>query len=265
MSDKKRRIRNWEKFQHYQTGKRSEKAPDWIKLYPRLLNDYDYSKLEDRARIILIELFMLASEFGGTLPPLGVIAFRLRRHESEVSAVLDRLPHWIETEIDPDSNVLADGYQVASLDREESKKEKEKERESRASARLARSFPENWFPENLSPLETSEFEKFRDHFRANGKRMKDWEAAWRNWKRRAPEFSARGSPVKESHFRACVEKHLQEVDSRANELGRRGICGPNSGGNIVEFHAAASGHENHDAVTNDDAYGNGQGHAAEDG
>jgi uncharacterized protein YdaU (DUF1376 family) len=65
-------------------------------------------------------------------------------------------------------------------------------------ANRARSFPENWVPENLSPPETAEFEKFRDHFRANGKRMKDWEAAWRNWKRRAPDFSARGSPLRPS-------------------------------------------------------------------
>jgi hypothetical protein len=37
-----------------------------------------------------------------------------------------------------------------------------------------------------------EFAKFCDHFLANGKRMKDWDAAWRNWTRRAKEFAGNG-------------------------------------------------------------------------
>ena len=33
-----------------------------------------------------------------------------------------------------------------------------------------------------------EVKKFRDHFKANGKRMKDWDAALNNWIRRSGEF-----------------------------------------------------------------------------
>lgn len=36
-----------------------------------------------------------------------------------------------------------------------------------------------------------EHQKFTDHFRANGKPMKDWNAAWRNWMRRATTFAPR--------------------------------------------------------------------------
>jgi hypothetical protein len=36
--------------------------------------------------------------------------------------------------------------------------------------------------------------KFLDHFTANGKPMKDWDAAWRNWMRRSREFAPRASP-----------------------------------------------------------------------
>ena len=34
-----------------------------------------------------------------------------------------------------------------------------------------------------------EHAKFCDHFAANGKPMKDWDAAWRNWMRRATQFA----------------------------------------------------------------------------
>lgn len=36
----------------------------------------------------------------------------------------------------------------------------------------------------------AETEKFIDHFAANGKPMKDWDAAWRNWMRRSRDFKA---------------------------------------------------------------------------
>jgi hypothetical protein len=40
-----------------------------------------------------------------------------------------------------------------------------------------------------------ELAKFTDHFTANGKPMKDWSAAWRNWMRRSREFApSRASP-----------------------------------------------------------------------
>jgi hypothetical protein len=35
----------------------------------------------------------------------------------------------------------------------------------------------------------AETKLFRDHFLANGKPMKDWNAAWRNWMRRSREFA----------------------------------------------------------------------------
>lgn len=36
-----------------------------------------------------------------------------------------------------------------------------------------------------------ETKKFKDHFAANGKPMKNWEAAWRNWLRRCADFAPR--------------------------------------------------------------------------
>ena len=44
------------------------------------------------------------------------------------------------------------------------------------------SLPESWQPQ-LTVEEGEEFERFKDHARANDRRCVDWEAAWRNWKR----------------------------------------------------------------------------------
>jgi hypothetical protein len=90
------RIKSWEKFQHYQSGKHAEKAPDWIKLYRRLLDDIEWHRLDGDDAKILIELWMVAAENGGELPPMDVIAFRLRKPEDVVASSISRLSHWIE-------------------------------------------------------------------------------------------------------------------------------------------------------------------------
>jgi hypothetical protein len=67
-------------------------------------------------------------------------------------------------------------------------------------AKRAHRLPPDWQPaERLDewaakldvpvPDLTAELEKFRDHFRANGKAQIDWDAAWRNWMRRSAEFA----------------------------------------------------------------------------
>lgn len=51
-----------------------------------------------------------------------------------------------------------------------------------------------WGEENFPRVElVAETQKFIDHFTANGKPMKDWTAAWRNWIRRASEFAPRSN------------------------------------------------------------------------
>jgi hypothetical protein len=49
----------------------------------------------------------------------------------------------------------------------------------------------DWAADNFPAVDISdETQKFIDHFLANGKPMKDWNAAWRNWIRRSVEFKA---------------------------------------------------------------------------
>jgi hypothetical protein len=97
MPKKVRKIRNWDQFQHWKSGKYA-KSPPWIKLYPQLLNDPEWHDLGDRDKAILVDLWMLASERGGTLPNLKTICFRLRRSEKEILSVLDRMPNWLDTD-----------------------------------------------------------------------------------------------------------------------------------------------------------------------
>ncbi len=57
------RIRNWDRYQHY-----SRRDPPWIKLYHKLLDDYDYGCLQDASKLLLMTLYMLASRTGNNIP-----------------------------------------------------------------------------------------------------------------------------------------------------------------------------------------------------
>lgn len=59
---------------------------------------------------------------------------------------------------------------------------------SRSKERRARTrLPENWQPE-IEWDETEDFQRFCDHARTNARLCADWEAAWRNWKRKTVEL-----------------------------------------------------------------------------
>jgi hypothetical protein len=115
------RIKNWERFQHYKSGRHS-KRPDWIKLYRRCLDDIQFHCLSDRDTKVLVMLWMLAGETGGELPPLREIAFRLRRSEAEINEAIQGLGHFIEG---IPSVCLDSGYTSASPEEEEEEEEEE--------------------------------------------------------------------------------------------------------------------------------------------
>jgi hypothetical protein len=56
-------VKNFEKFQHYK-----DRAPPWIKLYNELLDDYDFSCLQDASKLHLILIWLLASRSENKLP-----------------------------------------------------------------------------------------------------------------------------------------------------------------------------------------------------
>lgn len=88
-------------------------------------------------------------------------------------------------------------------------REETEEKDASASSRAkkpsrATATPETYTPSEIQyewaltkfgldrPRVDLETDKFLDHHRAHGSAMKNWDAAWQNWMRRAPEFAPRG-------------------------------------------------------------------------
>lgn len=137
------RIKNWKRFQHYQSGKRSIGTPEWIKLYHKLLDDPEWFFLSDSASRLLVECWMMASENNGELPPLKTIAFRLRKKVEEIEKLISELDHWLDGDA---STMLADGYHSDSAEekRGEEKREENKYRFSGTVLRLTQKDYDTW-------------------------------------------------------------------------------------------------------------------------
>jgi len=63
--------------------------------------------------------------------------------------------------------------------------------------------------------DSTEFDRFTDYCKANGKRYADWDAAWRNW-RTSPYRKAKGGP----NGRA-KETPIEQAKRLADEWTRR--------------------------------------------
>lgn len=56
-------IQNWTEYQHY-----SQRNPPWIKLHNKLLDNYEYGRLQDASKLLLISLYLLASRTDNKIP-----------------------------------------------------------------------------------------------------------------------------------------------------------------------------------------------------
>jgi len=86
------KIKNWEEFQ---PPLRPDRNVIWIKLYRKVLDDFNWSNLTDSNKATLIELWLLASEKEGNLPAVDEIAFRLRRDKSFINKQLEQLSSFV--------------------------------------------------------------------------------------------------------------------------------------------------------------------------
>lgn len=58
-------IKNWREFQHYPEGSRNIV---WIKLYTKLLTDFEFSSMPELTQLHLIKIWLLCSESNGEIP-----------------------------------------------------------------------------------------------------------------------------------------------------------------------------------------------------
>ena len=75
-----------------------------------------------------------------------------------------------------------------------------------------------WMPEvaPATPWERDQLARFRDHFFASGKAMASWDAAWRNWLRRAPEFAPASSRPASSPVRRLAPDTRTDAEIEAD-------------------------------------------------
>jgi hypothetical protein len=124
------KIKNWHQFQHFK-----DRKPPWIKLYRDILDDVDWHELDAEASKVLVMLWLIASEFDGSLPDTRTLAFRLRLPEKQVKTIVSKLGKWLDQDdIKPISERHHD-------DAPETETEREEEREADIRPKPNRSLP----------------------------------------------------------------------------------------------------------------------------
>lgn len=141
-------VRNWDQFQHYK-----DRDPPWIRLYHRLLDDYEYTSLPDAAKAHLMGIFMLAARTENRIPndPKWIGA----KIGSTSRVQLNRLTHFLDGV--PDCERGASGAQ--------SKRKPSRDAHARSAS------------VSVSVSDQKEFDRFWDHYpkrKAKRDAMKAW-------------------------------------------------------------------------------------------
>lgn len=199
--------KKWEEFQHYK-----DRAPTWIKLHKRLLDDFAYHRLPVASKALAPMLWLLASEYeGGVIDAsLDEIAFRMHLSPNDMAEALNPLIEAGFFTVEQDaSKPLAEPERVASLEKEEEKQVKKEggadapPRPIKKDRKRATRFPDgltaNRAAQEAAGLTAAEgereFTKFRNHAHEKGRTCLDWGAAERNWYLKAAEFMGRKPPA----------------------------------------------------------------------
>ena len=118
-------IKNWDKYQHYK-----DRNPPWIKLHHSLLDDYEFSCLQDASKLLLMILYMLASRTENKIPAdpewirqKGMLKTKPDFTELLVVGFIDKF--------DDAGNLLADCLQDASKVLDQRQRQRQRQRQSR--------------------------------------------------------------------------------------------------------------------------------------
>lgn len=118
------RVCKFEELQHYR-----DRSPPWIKLYNSLLDDYEFATLDDASKFHLVAIWLLASRNSNCIPmDAKWVQRRIDAHKQVDlqqfidAGFIEKIPEESDT-TQPDSDVLAECYQDASPEGEESREE----------------------------------------------------------------------------------------------------------------------------------------------
>jgi hypothetical protein len=237
-------VKNFSEHQHYK-----DRNPIWIKLYNKLLDDYEFGLLPDASKGHLVAIWLLASRYNNIIP-------------------LD--PKWVASRINAtdavDLNILRDSgfiefnqegiitlaarYQDAIPEKRISER---RDREDTSSLRSdvpakqtrksKRSLPEDfplqdnfdwakthWLQKgrfDLCDSLSEEISKFRDFHTAKGSTSADWSASWRTWAQNAIKFNngghnGRSQPRKTAHQKFIEGAYLAIHEPEAGMAGNGG-------------------------------------------
>lgn len=111
------KVKNWSE---YQPPLKSDRGVIWIKVYRKILDDYEWSNLSSDNKATLIELWLLASENNGKIKNLEEICFRLRRDKPFIARQLSQLSNFI---VQVGNETETERTQLVSLEKSKSKRE----------------------------------------------------------------------------------------------------------------------------------------------
>ena len=177
-------VKNWLKYQHY-----SKRNPPWIKLYNRMLDDYDLDGLSDVDKWHLVAIFLLASRYQNRIPadPAWIQKKIGASHEINFKILISN--GFIECY--PDDSVLLAACKQNGASETETETETETERETKREkdppnpppkrgAGKKKQIKKRKRPPKDPEPETSEFKHF---YETAYPRKTDREAAWRAWQK----------------------------------------------------------------------------------
>ena len=202
-------VKRWDDFQHYKSGKNADASPMWIRLYTRLLDDYDFQQLRDETKAHLVLIWLLAARLDNRIPhDAGWIAKKIGARSPV--AIRDLVIAGFLGEIDEDGKQAprTDEIRVEEIRVEESKK--------RARPRFKPPTVDDVRAYCTERGNTIDPQRFVDHYTANGwvrgkTPIKDWQAAVRTWERNEIGKPAKAPAVGTSDPNEFKPWHAEDV------------------------------------------------------
>lgn len=174
-------IKNWQVYQHYKTGDRN---PPWIKLHNELMTSRDWVKYNDDSKLLSIVCMMLASRNKGIIED----DLEYIQQVAHLRKTPDLKPLIDSGFLVPCKQALASASiaQASAIIEEKREEENKSKIDSPTIETLKQKYP-------LLDIKQQE-EQFTNYCKAEGKKYKDYNAAFRNWCQRAE-----GYRVKDAH------------------------------------------------------------------